>query len=137
MQICIVYAGRSREDAKIRQIAEALGRGISAAGNNVDIFNMYTDSDKKLTFYDYVVVGSSSKTAFGGNLPDIVSSYLKRAGELSGKRSFAFVTNAGIREQKTLHLLMKAMEGEGLYLKYSEVLKKPGIAEALGKRLNG
>lgn len=136
MQVCVVYAGRSRDDNKIKQVADALARGIESKGNNVDVFNIYTDSDRKLTFYDYVVVGATSKTLFGGNLPDIVSSYLKRAGQISGKRSFAFVTNAGIRSQKTLQLLMKAMEGEGLYLKYSDVLNKAGTAEALGKRLN-
>lgn len=31
---------------------------------------------------------------------------------------------------------MKVMEGEGMYLKLSEIIKKPDIAFALGKRLN-
>lgn len=136
MQICIIYAGKTQADKGIADIAAAMARGIESQGHSCDVFNMYTDNDRKLSFYDYVIVGTVSKTAFGGKLPDVVSVFLKRAGQLSGKRSFAFVTSGGIRSQKTLSVLMKEMESEGMYLKYSDVIKNSGTALALGKRLN-
>ena len=136
MQVCIVYAGKNREDKAISDIASSLQKGIESQGHSCDLFNMYIDNDRKLSFYDYVIVGTTAKTLFGGNLPDVVSVFLKRAGQLSGKRRFAFVTSGGIRSQKTLSLLMKAMESEGMYLKYSDLIKNSGTALALGKRLN-
>lgn len=136
MQVCIVYAGKSRDDKGIADVAAALARGLEGQGHSCDVFNMYTDNDRKLSFYDYVIIGSTSKSAFGGNLPDVVSVFLKRAGQLSGKRCFAFVTSGGIRSQKTLSVLMKEMESEGMYLKYSDLIKNSGAALALGKRLN-
>lgn len=36
---------------------------------------------------------------------------------------------------KTLQTLMKAMEKEGMFLKKSEVIKKPDLAKAIGKRI--
>ena len=48
----------------------------------------------------------------------------------------AFVTGSGLRKNKTLLNLMKAMEGEGMILKLSEVIKNPDEAQAIGKRLN-
>ena len=136
MQACIVIGGKSREDGSLDEIAKALAKGLESQGHTVDILNIYTDSDRKLSFYDYVIVGTTATTSFGGSIPEAVEAFLKRAGQVSGKRCLAFVTKAGLRSQKTLLSLMKALEGEGMYLKYSEVFKKPGEALALGKRLN-
>ncbi len=136
MQVCVIYAGKTREDEHLKGIAASLAKGLESQGHNVDLINMYTDTDKKLAFYDYILLGSSSKTGIGGNLPDVVCAYLHRTAQLSGKRSFAFVSNGGIRKQKTLSVLMKAMEGEGMYLKSQDVIKNKDVALAIGKRLN-
>lgn len=136
MQVCCVYAGKGREDRSPEAYCKEFARGLEGQGHSVDIFNMYTDSDRKLSYYDYIIVGTVATTAFGGKIPDIVKTFLSRAGQVSGKRCLAFVTKGGLRSQKTLSLLMKVMEGEGMYLKYSDILKKPDSALALGKRLN-
>lgn len=136
MQVCCVYAGKDRDDRNLADICRNFAKGLESQGHNVDIVNINTDSDTKLSFYDYIIVGTVAKTAFGGSIPESLVKYLARAGQVSGKRCLAFVTKAGLRSQKTLSLLMKAMEGEGMYLKYSEVIKKPDAALALGKRLN-
>ena len=136
MQACIVIGGKNKEDQNILSVAKALSKGLEGQGHSVDIINVYTDSDKKLTFYDYVIVGSTATTAFGGSIPGEISTFLKRGGQVSGKRCLAFVTKGGLRSQKTLSSLMKIMEEEGMYLKYSEVFKNANSAFALGKRLN-
>ena len=121
MQVCCVYAGKDRDDRNLADICRNFAKGLESQGHNVDIVNINTDPDTKLSFYDYIIVGTVAKTAFGGSIPESLVKYLARA---------------GLRSQKTLSLLMKAMEGEGMYLKYSEVIKKPDAALALGKRLN-
>ncbi|MDD7254929.1 hypothetical protein [Bullifex porci] len=136
MQACIVIGGKNKDDQGILAVAKALSKGLESQGHSVDIINAYIDNDKKLTFYDYVIVGSSATTAFGGSIPDVISTFLKRCGQVSGKRCLAFVTKGGLRSQKTLSSLMKIMEQEGMYLKYSEVFKNEASALALGKRLN-
>lgn len=136
MQVCIIYAGKDRADTSLESISKELARGLESQGHSADVFNMYVDTDRKLSFYDYIIVGTNATGFFGGRIPDVIRTYLSRAGQISGKRCLAFVSKGGLRSQKTLSLLMKAMEGEGMYLKYSEVIKKPDAALALGKRLN-
>ncbi len=136
MQVCCLYAGKDRSDSSLDAVVKALAKGLEEQGHSVDILNMYTDGDRKLSFYDYIVVGCNTTSGLGGKIPEVVRTTLSRAGQISGKRCFAFVVKGGLRSQKTLSLLMKAMEGEGMYLKFSDVLKKPDVAYALGKRLN-
>ena len=136
MQVCIIYAGKDRADTSLESISKELARGLESQGHSADVFNMYVDTDRKLSFYDYIIVGSNATGFFGGRIPDVIRTYLSRAGQISGKRCLAFVSKGGLRSQKTLSLLMKVMEGEGMYLKLSEIIKKPDIAFALGKRLN-
>lgn len=136
MQVCIIYAGKDRADTSLESISKELARGLESQGRSADVFNMYVDTDRKLSFYDYIIVGTNATGFFGGRIPDVIRTYLSRAGQISGKRCLAFVSKGGLRSQKTLSLLMKVMEGEGMYLKLSEIIKKPDIAFALGKRLN-
>ena len=136
MQVCIVYAGKDRNDKSPEEVCRQAAKGLGEQGHAVEIFNMYTDSDRKLSFYDYILVVSCAKTAFGGSIPDVVKTFLSRAGQVGSKRCSALVTKAGLRSQKTLSLLMKDMEAEGMFVLFGEVIKKPGTAYALGKRLN-
>jgi hypothetical protein len=55
---------------------------------------------------------------------------------ISGKKSFAFILKKGMRLTKTLRELMAAMEHEGMFVKYSEILSSPEEAEVIGKRLH-
>ena len=82
-------------------------------------------------FTTLVSLGSYALFEFVGIVPDLSNILSWICGVC-----FAFVVKGGLRSQKTLSLLMKAMEGEGMYLKFSDVLKKPDVAYALGKRLN-
>ena len=134
MQVCVVYAGRTRDDSRLKAIADAFAHGIGTQGHQVDVINAY-DSEARLTRYDYVVLGSEPVSFFSAKVPEIVSKYLAGAGTVSGLRCFAFITG-GLRKGKALLNLMKAMEGEGMILKLSEIIKKPEEAMAIGKRLN-
>ena len=134
MQVCVVYAGKDREGTALRTIAQALAQGLNAQGHQTDVVNAYTD-DTRLTRYDYVIIGSEPVSCFSASIPEILSKFLAQAGTVSGKRCLAFISG-GLRKGKTLQNLMKTMEKEGMILKLSEVITKPGEAMAIGKRLN-
>ncbi len=135
MQVCILYAGKSRESDRLKSVSEALARGLAGNGHIADVVNMRTE-EKRLTIYDYVIIGTEPVSFFSASVPGEISKFLAEAGTVSGKRCMAFVSGSGLRKNKTLLNLMKAMEGEGMILKLSEVIKNPDEAQAIGKRLN-
>ena len=116
MQVCILYAGKTRESDKLKAISEALA--------------------KRLTIYDYIVIGTEPVSFFSASIPGDIAKYLAGSGTVSGKRCMAFVSGSGMRKNRTLLNLMKTMESEGMILKFSEVINKPDEAQAVGKRLN-
>lgn len=135
MRVCVLYAAASRESGKLKAFADAIARGVESQGNQVDVVDMALENGKKVSFYDYLIVGTESINFFGGKIPSTIRDFFKNAGTLSGKRCMAFVRKSGLRSQKTLQMLMKTMEGEGMYLRISEVFARPDFALATGKRL--
>ncbi|MDD7201292.1 MAG: hypothetical protein SPF89_01925 [Sphaerochaetaceae bacterium] len=135
MRVCVLYAGAGRDSGKLKAIADALARGVESQGNQVDVYDMALENGKKVSFYDYLIVGTESTAFFGGKIPSTIRDFFKNAGTVSGKRCMAFVRKSGLRSQRTLQVLMKVMEGEGMYLRNSEVFARPDFAQATGKRL--
>ncbi len=121
---------------RVMEVAKGLSEGLSANGHTVEIIDAVLESDKKISFYDYIIVGTEAVNTFGGKIPGKVKTYLAQCGTVSGKRSFAFVIKKGFRTGKTLSTLMKTMEHEGMYLKYSEVLRRREDGKEIGKRLH-
>jgi len=134
MRVAVVYFQSGSNEVK--KTAEALARGISAGDHLVELINGETDTDKRLTSYEYIVVGSTANSFFSGKISDRISSYLKNSGMLSGKRSYAFIRKKGLASSKALKNLMMAMEKEGMMLKISDVLYSAIEAEAAGKKLH-
>lgn len=130
----VFFEGRDRK--KILDIAKGLSKGLESQGHQVDIVDGDHDVNTKLTVYQYICVGTSSTSFIGGKVSPVVSTFLAGAGIIAGKRCFAFVAKSGLRTGKTLHTIMKAMECEGMFLKYSDVLSSAEEAEAVGKRLH-
>ena len=135
MRVCVLYAPVAKNNEKMKAIANALSEGISGQGHLVDVFDMTLEAGKIVSFYDYLIIGTESPTFFGGKIPASVSGFLKAAGSISGKRCMAFITKGGLRSTKTLQVLMKAMEKEGMFLKKSELISKVDFAKAVGKHL--
>lgn len=120
----------------MRQLAAALGKGIEKQGNQVDLYDGRKDSNVKLTMHQYVVVGAESASLFGGKIPEQVHAFLAGSGVVSGKKCFAFVPTSTFGSSKALAHLMKVMEGEGMFLKNSEIIRSTQEAEEMGKRLH-
>jgi hypothetical protein len=116
-------------------LAKALGRGLEKQGNHVDVYDGARDTSAKLTMYQYVAIGAEPAGGFGGKIPETVKTFLAAAGMISGRKSYAFVTKAPFGAAKSLAALMKCMEGEGMFLKSSDILRSPQEAEEIGRRL--
>ena len=135
MRIAVVFfEGNNRR--RLLGMAQALARGIEAQGHQVDVIDGSRDVHHRLTVYRYIAVGAESITLFTGKIPAVVVRYLKGAGMISGKRSYAFVSKATLSPARALQRLMTAMEAEGMFLKNSGVLTSDVEAEAVGRRLH-
>jgi hypothetical protein len=135
MRAAVVFIPAKNRD-KLMDVSKGLARGIESQGHQVDLVDGSKDVTTKLTIYQYLAVGTEVTSFFGGKLPSAVKEYLTQAGIVGGKRCFAFVLKKPIGATKGLTNLMKTMESEGMFLKYSEVLSTPEEAEEIGKRLN-
>ncbi len=135
MDVSIVYADKDQNGTKVKEITESFSKALASQGHTVTTINAYLEMGKNLTFTDYIIVGTTATSAFGGQIPQVIPDFLKRAGTISGKRCFAFITKGGIRKNKSLQALMKAMESEGMYIKNFDLIDKPSLATAIGKRL--
>jgi flavorubredoxin len=135
MRVAVVFFGGKRRN-KILEIAKALVRGIEAQGHRADVIDGDRDVNTRLTIYQYIVVGTEAVSTIKGKIPDKVGTFLSGAGQVTGKRSYAFVLKSFISAPRALARLMQAMEKEGLFLKNSTILNSTVEAEEIGKRLH-
>ena len=134
MRVAVVFFSGQNRDTMMR-LAQGLARGIEKQGNQVDTFEGARDSNAKLTIYQYIVVGAEPVGTIGGKIPDSVKTFLSGAGAVTGKKSYAFVSRRPFGAAKSLAALMKCMEGEGMLIKTSDILRSPAEAEEIGRRL--
>jgi menaquinone-dependent protoporphyrinogen IX oxidase len=135
MRVAVVFFGENRRD-KLLAISKGLARGLEEQGHHVDIVDGRRDVNTKLTIYNYIAVGTQSLSIIGGKIPEKVSAYLANSGMLQGKRCFAYVVKTFLGSTRALSRLMKSMEAEGMFLKYSEIIQSELEAEEIGKRLH-
>ena len=135
MRIAVVFfEGKSRK--RLLGVTQALAKGIETQGHQVDVIDGARDVNSKLTIYGYVAIGGESITTFTGKIPEVITRYLKNAGMISGKRCYAFVCKTPISANRALQRIMKAMEGEGMFLKNSGVINSEVEAQEVGRRLH-
>jgi hypothetical protein len=120
MRIAVVYVPAG-DRARIEATAKAMARALESKGYSADVLEARSDETPRLTGYDYVVLGTESANLLG-KIPDRVAGVLAQAGMLAGKRSMAFLRKGGLRPEKALARLMKAMEAEGMVVNCAEVV---------------
>lgn len=136
MRVCVLYCGRQANDRILKELAGKLSDGIASNGHTVEVYDMNLEMGKIISFYDYVVVITTSTSYFSKNIPENVMKFLKTAGSVSGKRCSCYISKNCGRKGKVLQTLMRAMESEGMYLKVSDILPNGNYAYAVGKRLH-
>lgn len=131
MRVALIYIPVKAPEA-LAAVAKAMTRALEAAGHFVDLSQARVDESPRLTGYDYVIVGTESMTAFGKISPR-VAQFLAQAGMVTGKRSMAFLRKTGLRPERALALLMKAMEAEGMIVNCAEVVTNEASASAAAR----
>jgi len=134
MHVAVIYFYKNKKELLLK-IARGMAKGIQAQGHQADIIDGNKEADKSLFIYKYIVIGVEAISVFGGKLPVGLMKFLKNASRLAGKRSCAFTNKSLLGSEKTLSNIMKAMEGEGMFLTYSEIFKDDIYAEEVGKKL--
>lgn len=135
VRAAVLYFAKPANQPKLKSLAEALGRGMRKQGAQVDVINGVQVRETKLTGYHYIAVGCDVRSLIKGVLPPELTQALANGGIITGKKTFAFVPPALIGAGTTLLKLMKALEHEGMLLRFSEILAKADEAESLGQRL--
>lgn len=135
IRAAVLYFSRSSSLSRVRAVAEGLAQGLRGQGAQVDLINGLQARDTKLTGYHYLAVGCDVRSLFQGRLPAELGPSLANGGIVSGKKAFAFVLPSLLGSAKTLMRLMKALEHEGIIVRYSELLARPADAAALGRQL--
>ncbi|MFP4642982.1 MAG: hypothetical protein ACLFM0_01360 [Spirochaetales bacterium] len=134
MRIAVVYFPAAGEN-RLKALAQAVAAGVEEQGHTVHIIDGTKEYEKKLTVYEYLCIGTEPVSFLSGKVPESISTYLSTSGVVAGKRCFAFVAKRGLATGRSLSRLMARMEGEGMFLKYSEVLSSPEQAKEISRRL--
>ncbi len=135
MKAVILYADGS-QNTKAKEIAAALAQGIQKQGVDCDILDVKKESDRRIGIYQYIGIVASPVNLWGGRIDPAVSMFLKSNSAVAGKRSAAFITKGAVRLNKTLQALFKVMEGEGMYLTYSDIISNASQAQVSGSHLS-
>lgn len=133
MRIAVISAPARRQPPP--EYVKALAKGMEKMGHRVDVIDAWTDDGIRLGGYEYIALAAEAVSFFSAKIPDVVPRILAAGSGLGGRKSAAFVRKAGMRPNKTLALLMKAMEKEGMLVNWSDILLNAPHAEALGKRI--
>lgn len=136
MRVAVVYIS-SGKHRRLENVAKALSKGIDSQGEHrVDLFDISRNDDCKLSSYQYIAIGAEFSGLFRPSAPVQLSRFLHNAGLISGKRCFAFTVPRAFGTQKALSKLMIAMENEGMFIKFSEILRDEADAELCGAGLS-
>jgi len=104
-------------------------------GHAVDVIDAWTEDGIRLPGYDYVAIVTESVSPFSKEIPAVVAKLISLGSGLGGKKSASFVKKGGLRYNRTLSTLMRAMEKEGMVVNWSDILLSAPHAEAMGKRI--
>ena len=137
MKAAVVYFDSSRF-RKIELFSNSLAKGISGQYEDlkVDVINGEESVGKKLSGYAYIVFFAVSLKAVNGFSGSPFLEFLKYAGPISSKKSSAFTVPCGLRNWKRLIKIMESLEGEGLIVKNSGIIKSEANAFETGRNLH-
>lgn len=134
IRCAVVYFASDRK-SPLHGLAASLAEGLKSQNVQVELIDAQRSGEVKMTGYHYVAIGCEIVSWFRGKLPQAVSPFLAQAGIITGKKCFAFVPKTLLGASKTLLNLMKAMEAEGMMIRYSEVLTDKEEARQVGAGL--
>lgn len=124
MRVAVVYFPESKA-SRLESLARDVARGIESQGKQSDVINGYSDMIRG-GMYSYLCFCVEGKTAFGSKIDPRFSSCLDQASSISGKRATVFMQKKIMFSQKTMQRYMRAIEGQGVFLRNSLLVEKAG-----------
>jgi menaquinone-dependent protoporphyrinogen IX oxidase len=134
MRVAVVFFSGTRGN-RIADIAAGLVSAIEREGHHVDLIDGDRNVNTKLTPYGYIAVGAEGISLFGGKIRPRIREFLAAGGMVGGKKSFAFTAPKIFGAHKVLRSIMNAMEHEGMFVRYSQVIRSRTEAAAVAKKL--
>jgi menaquinone-dependent protoporphyrinogen IX oxidase len=134
MRVAVLFFGGGKRE-KTADIARGVAAGLEKSGHHVDVIDGDRDVNAKLTMYEYLVIGTATVSTFRGRIDSRIPKYLSGAGMVGGKKCFTFIVDSLFGSQRGLRNLMAAVEHEGVFIRFSEVLRSREEAEVLADRL--
>lgn len=134
MRVAIVYFPESKS-SKLGALAQEAARGIESQGKQYELINGYTDMIRGGMF-SYLCFCVEGKTAFGSKIDPRFSSCLDQASSITGKRASVLMQKKLMFSQKTMQRYMRAIEGQGVFLRNSLVVEKQGEAQSFTAKLD-
>ena len=132
MRVAVLFFSGKKHN-KLQKICQSLANGMEAQGHQVDVIDGAQDVNTRLSIYQYVAVGAEFPSLFSAKPPETITRYLKNAGMVAGKRSFAFILPKPFAAEKAVRSLMSIMESEGMFVRFSEILGDEQLALKIGK----
>lgn len=124
------------DNRKQSDILKKLEQTAAACGHQVDVKSGEKDTEElHLIIYDYIAVVVPASPLFGAKVPAKLPEVLSHCGNVSGKKGAALVVKSGFSSAKMCHAVMKAMEKEGMFVDYFEVIESVDHATAVGRKI--
>ena len=133
MRIAVISAPSRKKSPP--DYVQAMAKGMELMGHRVDIIDAWTDDGMRLPGYEYIAIITDTASFFSAKIPDVIPKILSRSSGVGGKKSAAFVKKGGLRFNRTLSNVMKAMEKEGMMVNWCDILLNLPHAQAMGKRI--
>jgi len=133
MRVAVVSAPAHKQAPP--EYVRSLARGMESMGHRVEVIDAWSDDGMRLPGCEYIAVVTESVSLFSAKIPEVISRILSSGSGLVGKKSAAFLKKGGFRQARSLAILMKTMEKEGMVVNWSDILLNPPHAEAMGKRI--
>ncbi|OJF76894.1 MAG: hypothetical protein BKP49_04830 [Treponema sp. CETP13] len=134
MRVLILHFLDTR-NAKNITILRNLQAASENNGHQVTLMNAKDVGNLQFPMYEYVCIVTKSAKLFGAKLPSQMGEILNKHGTLSGKKGCSLVVKGGFSSDKMNTLVMKAMEKEGIFIDYSQVIESPEHAKSIGKKI--
>lgn len=124
------------DNRKHSEILKKLEQTVSSCGHQIDVKSGEKDTENlHLIIYDYIAVIVPASPLFGAKVPAKLPEVLSHCGNVSGKKGAALVVKSGFSSAKMSHVVMKAMEKEGMFVDYFEVVESADHATAVGRKI--
>lgn len=135
MRIAIVYTTQNPATAQVHDVAAGLDESLTAKGHQVTRVDISKDDQVKVSMNEYVIVVAQPLSFFSKRVAAELGTFLANSGSLIGKRGSVVLVKRGLLAGKSLTLLMKVAEHEGIYLKNSAIVGNRSEAKGFGTHL--